>query len=299
MLCIHRKEFLLFFTMFVLLLAAGCVSVGNIGQETDTPAKLPVIDAHTHCVFDNTKDKTSGVMRSKEEYLKEMADNRVVGAVAHTGYLGNYHEDLKSRNVVFCYGAGNQIDETEVEKDLKSGKYGCIKIYLGYIHRYAFDETYRGLYRLAEKYDVPVVFHTGDTIDAKAKLKYADPLTIDEVAVDHPGVRFVIAHCGNPWIKTAAEVAYKNANVYLDLSGLMVGNLHQYSIENIDEYFVKPITWTFNYVGNPSKILYGSDWPLVEMGQYIETTKKAIPKKYWKAVFHDNAARVFKLKQAN
>jgi len=42
--------------------------------------------------------------------------------------------------------------------------------------------------------------------------------------------------------------------------------------------------------------LYGSDWPLVNMGQYIEAIKKAIPEEHWKAVFHDNAVNVFKLK---
>jgi hypothetical protein len=68
---------------------------------------------------------------------------------------------------------------------------------LGYVHRYAYDRQYEPIYRLAQKYDVPVVFHTGDTNSVRAKIKFADPLTIDEVAVDHPKVTFVIAHCGN------------------------------------------------------------------------------------------------------
>ena len=271
--------------------AAPCVTTKLTNDE-----RLQIIDAHTHTVFNNTPEKTSRIMQSQEEYLKEMRDNNVVGAVAHTGYLGDFHPDLKSRKVIFCYGVGNKIDEREIEKGLKTGDYGCIKIYLGYIHRYAYDPDYKRLYNLAETYDVPVVFHTGDTYGAGAKLKYANPMTIDEVAVDHPKVRFVIAHCGNPWFRTAAEVAYKNANVYLDISGIMIGNLEHYSNENMEDYFVKPVRWTFNYIGNPAKILYGSDWPLVDMGQYIKAAKRAIPEKHWRAVFHDNAVNVFKLK---
>lgn len=279
---------------FAALFLAGCAasSAGRLAED----GPIDVIDAHTHCVFNNTPEKTSGIIQSKEEYLREMAENHVVGAIAHTGYLGDFHEDLRDRNVVFCYGVGDDIDEAQIEASLKSGRYGCIKIYLGYIHRYAYDDAYRRLYKLAEIYDVPVVFHTGDTYSAKAKLKYADPLTIDEVAVDHPKVRFVIAHCGDPWIKTAAEVAYKNANVYLDLSGIMVGDLNQYPKELVEEYLVRPIGWIFNYVGDPSKILYGTDWPLVDMGQYLRAIKRAIPEEHWKAVFHDNAVKVFKLK---
>ncbi len=47
---------------------------------------------------------------------------------------------------------------------------------------------------------------------------------MDEVAVDFPGVRFVLAHFGNPWLIDAAEVLFKNANVWADLSGLFVGS---------------------------------------------------------------------------
>ncbi len=47
---------------------------------------------------------------------------------------------------------------------------------------------------------------------------------VDDVAVDHPDVRFVLAHFGNPWLVDAAEVVYKNDNVWADLSGLIVGD---------------------------------------------------------------------------
>ena len=55
-------------------------------------------------------------------------------------------------------------------------------------------------------------------------MKYSHPLTVDEAAVAFPDVTFVIAHCGCPWFADAAEVACKNANVCIDLSGLVEGN---------------------------------------------------------------------------
>ena len=67
-----------------------------------------------------------------------------------------------------------------------------------------------------------MVFHTGDTYSSRGKLKYADPLTIDEVAVDHRDVRFVIAHAGYLWIQSAAEVTYKNSNVFIEASAFML-----------------------------------------------------------------------------
>ena len=147
---------------------------------------------------------------------------------------------------------------------------------------------------MAKEFDVAVVFHTGDTFDKKGKLKYADPLTIDEVAVDHPDVRFVIAHCGNPWIESAAEVAYKNDNVYLECSALLLGNLDELPKEQVDTYVVRPISWIFGYVEKPTKLMFGTDWPLTNVKSYVNAYKRAIPPEHWKAVFHDNAVRVFK-----
>jgi predicted TIM-barrel fold metal-dependent hydrolase len=162
------------------------------------------------------------------------------------------------------------------------------------VHRFAYDQAYEPIYKLAEKYDVPVVYHTGDTYSTRAKLKYADPLTIDEVAVDHPRVRFVIAHCGNPWIESAAEVTYKNPNVFMECSALLIGDLSQTPKEKVDTYVTRPIAWIFGYIEDPGKLMFGTDWPLNRIKPYLDAYKNAIPREHWKAVFHDNAVKVFK-----
>jgi predicted TIM-barrel fold metal-dependent hydrolase len=203
---------------------------------------------------------------------------------------------LRSKNIIHCFGLDAKVDEKRLEEGLKSNQFGCIKVYLGYVHQFAYDENYAPAYKLAEKYQVPVVFHTGDTYSTEALLKFAHPLTIDEVAVKYPKVNFVIAHCGNPWIRSAAEVAYKNPNVYLDGSAFLVGDLKKTPPEKIENYVIHPLKWIFGYLEDPKKLMFGTDWPLVKMGPSVAIFKKAIPKKHWKAVFHDNAAQVFKLK---
>ncbi|MBP7864712.1 MAG: amidohydrolase family protein [Acidobacteria bacterium] len=199
---------------------AVCPATARPPDEAGEP--LPVIDAHMHTIFTGEREAASRIRQTREELLKEMKENHVVGAVSHTG----------------------------------------------------------------------------DTYSRTAKVKYADPLTLDEVAVDHPKVRFVIAHCGNPWTVSAAEVVFKNPNVYVDLSGIMIGDLSQFAAEDLDTYLIKPIRWMYRFAGNPRKFLYGSDWPLVPMGQYIRAIRKAIPPEDWKAVFHDNAVELFRMKMA-
>lgn len=258
----------------------------------DTTA-LAIIDAHTHTDFTGKPERSSGIPVTEAEYFREMKEAGVVGAVAHTQQDGGGYADLRAHNVISCAGTDTKVDVARIEAGLKSGKYGCIKIYLGYVHQWAYDKAYEPAYALAQKYNVPVVFHTGDTYSTTGKLKYADPLTIDEVAVDHPKVTFVIAHAGNPWIESAAEVTYKNPNVYLDGSAFLVGDLSKKAPGQVDTYLVKPVSWIFGYLEDPTKLMFGTDWPLTEMKPYVEAFKRAIPPEHWQAVFHDNAARVF------
>ena len=283
--------------MRTLLLSLFALAILLPHARAQTTEAIPIIDAHTHTTFTSKPERTSGIPQTQEEYFKEWEEAGVVGAVAHTSGTGEGYSGLQERNVIYCAGIGDEVKSEEVESKLRSGKYGCIKIYLGYVHRYAYDSEYEPIYQLAKKYDVPVVFHTGDTYSVKAKLKFADPLTIDEVAVDHPDVRLVIAHCGNPWIESAAEVAYKNPNVYLECSALMIGDLDKRSKADVDTYVVRPISWIFGYLEDPTKLMFGTDWPLTRIKPYVEAYKRAIPKEHWKAVFHDNAARVFKFRR--
>jgi len=287
---------------FVLLglLVSACSSAPL--QKSDTASSsaepsLPIIDAHTHARFTGGLELFSQIPMTEERYFQEWKQNGIEGAVGHTGQKGSdHHPRLKERNLVFCAGAASQPDLVRIEKGLKDKSLGCIKVYLGYVHQYASDPRYQPLYKLARKYKVPVVFHTGDTYSTDGKLKYADPLTIDEVAVDYRDVQFVIAHLGNPWIQSAAEVAYKNPNVAVEVSALLIGNLDQQDPAKVEELVVKPIAWAFTYIEDPSKMMFGTDWPLTDVGSYVRAVKKAIPREHWQAVFHDNAARIFGLK---
>ncbi|RAZ23822.1 amidohydrolase, partial [Klebsiella oxytoca] len=71
------------------------------------------------------------------------------------------------------------------------------------------DPVYEPVYELAARYDKPVAVHMGLTAFPRAHLKYAHPLTLDEVAADHKRTRFVMCHFGNPFLESAAAVVEK------------------------------------------------------------------------------------------
>lgn len=135
-----------------------------------------------------------------------------------------------------------------------------IKLYPGYLPFDVTDPRLDPVYRWAEQHRVPVWVHQGDTADPDGLLRYARPIFLDEVAVRWRSVRFVLCHFGNPWMEEAAEVAYKNENVFADTSGLLNPFAERYSAQ------VQRMRTRLHHailaVGDVGKVLYGSDWPI-------------------------------------
>ena len=182
------------------------------------------------------------------------------------------------------------------EAALRRGQIKALKAYLGYLHYPPDHAGYRSYYELAERFKLPVIFHTGDTYSAVAKVRFAHPLLVDDVAVDHPNVRFVLAHFGNPWLIDAAEVVYKNINVWADLSGLVLGSVEEFLDEQRQDLLSETaaaVQKAFRYAERPNRFLYGSDWPLAPMAPYRDFIRSAIPETFHEMVFDESARRLF------
>jgi predicted TIM-barrel fold metal-dependent hydrolase len=186
----------------------------------------------------------------------------------------------------------------KVEAVLQAKKVVALKGYLGYLPCGPDHPTYHVYYDLAAKYRLPVFFHTGDTYSPQARLKFAHPLLVDEVAVDHPDTRFVICHVGNPWTVDAAAVVYKNVNVWTDLSGLVVGDGTEFEEERYRDGIADladRVRKAFRYAERPNRFLYGSDWPLMPMETYRNFVRSLIPTEHHDAVFEENARTLFRI----
>ena len=185
----------------------------------------------------------------------------------------------------------HQMPKKILREDLLDEAILGLKIFPGYHSVYPSDPRYFPFYRLAAKYSKPVIIHTGDTFGSKYLVKYAHPLPIDEIAVKFSQTTFIIAHLGNPWVRDAAELIYKNENVYADVSAFCIGHTYGKDLQRVKN----DIRWALSYTGRPDKFLYGSDWPLTPMKEYIEVIKKAVPKPFHRKIFYENAKKVFKL----
>lgn len=178
---------------------------------------------------------------------------------------------------------------------LVAGALKGLKLYPGYEPFYPNDPKLEPVYALAARHDVPVMIHCGDTYSPKGKVKYSHPLNVDEAAVDHPDVKFVICHLGNPWLTDCMEVVYKNANVYADISGLVLGNF----TDRFEAYMRRQLQDLLVWGVDPANVLYGTDWPISSMESYLEFMEDLkIPVKEREAIMWENTARLFKLPRA-
>jgi uncharacterized protein len=121
-------------------------------------------------------------------------------------------------------------------------------------HQLLFPNDYQNgvkeleiIYRAAEANGIPVMFHTGTSIFAGARNRYGDPIYLDDVAVDFPKLKILLAHGGRPlWMHTAFFLLRRHPNVFLDISGIPPKALLNY-FPRLDEI--------------AHKTLFGTDWP--------------------------------------
>ncbi|MGD2252698.1 MAG: amidohydrolase family protein [Anaerolineales bacterium] len=147
-----------------------------------------------------------------------------------------------------------RLEELVVEQGFRG-----VKLYPVYQLHYTNDTRIYPLYAKAQELGIPVLVHTGSSMFRGARIKYGDPLHLDDVAIDFPDLNLVMAHSGRPfWYQQAFWMARRHPNVYLEVSGLPAKNLLT--------YFPKLETLA-------DKVIYGSDWP---GNAYIERNIQAI-----------------------
>jgi predicted TIM-barrel fold metal-dependent hydrolase len=147
------------------------------------------------------------------------------------------------------------------------------------------------LYEAIAEAKLPALFHTGQTgVGAGTRggggirIKYSNPLLLDDVAVDFPDMPIVLAHPSFPWQEEALSVATHKPQVYIDLSGWS------------PKYF-PPILVQYANSLLKDKILFGSDYPVMSPERWMaDFDKLAIKPEVRPLILKENAAKLLQLK---
>jgi len=152
------------------------------------------------------------------------------------------------------------------------------------------DRMAYGLYEAIAETGKPALFHTGQTGVGSGmrggngmRLKYSNPLHLDDVAVDFPDMPIILAHPSFPWQDEALAVAQHKPNVYIDLSGWS------------PKYFPANLVRYANTMLR-HKVLFGSDWPMITPERWLADFETiAIKDEVRPLILKENAAKLLKL----
>lgn len=253
--------------------------------------KAPIIDFHIHPIVYDTYQNSAiewikGVIEKNQEFdmfyqrysepeqlvklLKDsgidygvvMAEiSPITTGICTNEYVADYCRDkpellpFASLNPNVDYNIAKKLEKLVLVDGFKG-----LKIYPTYQHIYPNDRRLYPVYAAAQELKIPVMVHTGSSIFKGAKLKYGDPIHLDDVAVDFPELNLLLVHGGRGfWYDKAYFLAKIHQNVYLEIAGLPPNNLLQY----------------FPDLGRIAhKVIYGSDWPGVpDLAQNLQSLK--------------------------
>ncbi|MBN9506797.1 MAG: amidohydrolase [Altererythrobacter sp.] len=146
------------------------------------------------------------------------------------------------------------------------------------------------IYEVIAEYGLPAIFHTGHSGMGTGmrggggmRLKYGEPMLIDDVAVDFPDMKIILAHPSWPWVDQSLSMALHKDNVFIDLSGWS------------PKYFPKQVIQYAN-TQLKHKMLFGSDFPLIHPDKWIKTAQEVgFREEVMPLILKDNAARVLGL----
>jgi predicted TIM-barrel fold metal-dependent hydrolase len=178
----------------------------------------------------------------------------------------------------------------EAERLIATGKVRGFKLHPQTQAFYANDPAFYPFYEVIEAAKLPIIVHSGHSGMGTGmrggggiRLKYGNPMLLDDVAVDFPDMPIIIAHPSFPWQDEALSVCLHKPQVYIDLSGwspkYFPPNLVQYANTQLKH-----------------KVLFGSDYPVLTPDRWLKDFA-ALPIKdeVRPLILKENAVRLFGL----
>lgn len=212
---------------------------------------IPAADADYHWAQAAAVDKAF-VLGFRSRYLSADIPNR---------YVADYVNRFPQKLIGF---AG--IDPTErgaaSEVKIARGDLGLRGVTLSPANQdfHPCDTRAMRVYERAEELGMPVLIHPGSPFAEQAKMEYARPFLLDEVARAFPQLRIVVAQLGHPFIDETICLLGKHLNVFADVSGLLKRPWQAYNA----------LVSAYQY-GVIDKLLFGSDFPYTNPTECIES----------------------------
>lgn len=277
-------------------------------------SELIAIDTHVHIESEatgNAADEAakkyfgnSGAARGRKE-LAEYYRSRKIGCVVFsvderlTGRPPVPNEEVaefaaENKDIVMAFASVDPTRGaeavTEAKRLIATGGFRGFKLHPPLQCFHANDKIAYPFYEVLAEAKMPVIFHTGHSGigtgmpgGGGVRLKYGNPMDMDDVAVDFPDMPIILAHPSFPWQDEAISVCLHKPQVYIDLSGWS------------PKYF-SPVLIQYANTLLKRKMLFGSDYPLITPDRWLKDFGEiAIRDEVRPLILKENAMRLFGL----
>jgi len=145
------------------------------------------------------------------------------------------------------------------------------------------------LYEVAAQFKIPVIIHTGLSWGNRAMIKYSRPSFLEDIAYDFPNLNIVIAHFGWPWVLDSLALSLKYPNVFIDTSCHYLDTPKEF----LQFVMTKQISLTFIERSLRNKIVFGSNYPRIEIKKMVDAVKTlGLTDGCLSLIFKENARRL-------
>jgi predicted TIM-barrel fold metal-dependent hydrolase len=298
--------------------------IAHRDQVAGSSAVLDVIDCHVHVLpWDVLATGAKELLRKgrgteglaqlieishEPRLLVELMDAAGVSHVGIVGYVSpdvmGYPREINEWVAAYVGAAPDRLfgygsvhprfsDDPAADLDHVLGDLGLTAIKIHPSHQLHAPNAYlegltglRTVYEKAAERGVPVAIHTGTSTFPKARNRFAEPLLVEDVAIDFPDLVLLLCHGGRPlWVDQAFFLVRRFPNVYMDISGIPPQHL-------LTRYFPR-------MEAVAEKTLYGSDWagPGVPHFGVLADEARKLPLQHdkLKEILAGNARRLFGL----
>jgi hypothetical protein len=273
---------------------------------------MRVIDFHTHPyrpqdLAPSTREFVHGVSQAVREHGDKLGDPRffadtlrqqgIERAVVLPEHCPATSGNVRTESVLeWCAAASDTLipfasvdpntDDAPadlLQRYVDAGVRG-LKLYPSYQFFYPNERRVYPIYEVCRAAGIPVLLHIGSSVITGTRLKYCDPIHLDDVAADFPDLSIVMAHGGRGfWYDACAFLAAHFRNVYIDVTGLVP--------EKLLEFFP-------TMEKSADKYVFGTDWPAMpkSAAHNIEAISRlGLSTSALERIFYQNAARLLRL----
>lgn len=145
-----------------------------------------------------------------------------------------------------------------------------LKLHPSRQHFYPNDDLLKPIYEICEKYNKPIIFHSGLSWERDTCIKYSRPVEFEELAVNRPELRICLAHFGWPWVQETAMLMLKYPNVYADTALLYFDNAYEFYRKIFTQDI--PVTWIDRSLRH--QVMFGSNNPRFEQIRMADAITK-------------------------